>query len=92
MEAGELVAVWASDTGVPQRFEWGGHRYLVCGRPVPWVDRMPWWSRAAEVGTIQAPEQQMWRVTGMDAITGDVTCVDLAVEEPRWWRVTGIHQ
>ena len=94
METGDLVAVWASATGVPQRFEWQGRRFEVCGRPVPWIDRAPWWSRAAQVGTIQAPEQRMWRVAGMDTTTGEVTKVDLAVEvnESDWWRLTYVQE
>jgi len=90
MVVGDLVAVWANDAGVPQRFEWGGHQYLVCPRPVPWVDRAPWWSMT-ETGLISDVEQQMWRVSGLDTTTGEITRVDLAVEEPGWWRLSGVQ-
>ncbi|MDR0488812.1 MAG: DUF6504 family protein [Propionibacteriaceae bacterium] len=91
METGDLVAVWATETGVPQKFEWRGHSYVVCGHPVPWVDRLPWWSLGQE-GPLNALEQQMWRVSGVNPDTGHVTCVDLAVEEPSWWRLASIHE
>ncbi|MDR0784210.1 MAG: hypothetical protein LBE83_10705 [Propionibacteriaceae bacterium] len=88
---GDLIAVWSSDTGVPRSFEMSGHRYLVCGRPKAWIDYAPWWSLTAET-PLTSPQQPMWRLTGMDRLTGQTVQVDLAVEEPHWWRVTSIDK
>ncbi|MCL2736905.1 MAG: hypothetical protein FWD75_09820 [Propionibacteriaceae bacterium] len=89
-DLGELVPVWVSTAGEPTRFEWRDRRYAVSGRPVPWINREPWWTSASLVGSVQALTQHMWRVTGVDPATGESIHADLAVEDGSWWRLTHI--
>jgi hypothetical protein len=91
MEPFDMVAVWTALDGRPKRFECRGRVFIVCGTPVPWVERAPWWSVAIQADEVHCIEQQLWRVDGLDTTTGEVTRVDLAVEEPGWWRLATVH-
>ncbi|MDR2897065.1 MAG: hypothetical protein LBV30_10540 [Propionibacteriaceae bacterium] len=89
MDVGELIPVWLKD-GLPDRLEWRSRHWLVSRRPMPWIDRMPWWVTAAVDGEVHLGEQAMWRVQAIDPSSGDVVLMDLAVEEPGWCRVTAV--
>jgi len=92
----EPTVVWATPSGAPERLEWRGRRWLVCARPVPWIDRVPWWlgvPRAPKGGAAGLVEQPMWRVQAMDSSGSDVVGLDLAVGTTGdWWRVTRVYE
>lgn len=86
----EEVAVLASALGVPAQVRWRGRRYPVVGRPVPWIDRSPWWAWTAE-RLPKVVEQPMWTVRLADSATGDVVEADLSVIGGDWWRLERIR-
>jgi len=85
----EEVAVLAGTSGVPAQVRWRGHRYPVVGRPVPWIDRSPWWAWTAE-RLPQVVEQPMWTVR-LAAPTGDIVEAELSVTAGDWWRLERIR-
>jgi hypothetical protein len=92
----EPVVVWATDAGVPQRLEWRGREFLVCAKPTPWIDRVPWWqvaSRAPVGKGAELLEQPMWQVQALSTDADEVVRVDLAVgQEGDWWRVIRVYE
>ena len=82
----EQVAVLAGTSGVPSQVVWRGRRYPVVGRPVPWIDRNPWWALTAE-RLPQVVEQPMWTATLATPETGDTIEVELSVTAGDWWRL-----
>ena len=86
----EEVAVLAGTSGVPAQVRWRGRRYPVVGRPVPWIDRSPWWAWTAE-RLPQVVEQPMWTVHLAAPDTGDIVEADLSVTAGDWWRLERIR-
>ena len=86
----EEVAVLAGSSGVPAQVRWRGRRYPVIGRPVPWIDRSPWWAWTAE-RLPKVVEQPMWTVRMMAPDTGDIVEADLSVTAGDWWRLERIR-
>jgi len=84
----DLVATWWDDGGSPRRFEWRGRMWQVAGHPVPWIERVPWWTSWSQ--PVVATAQKMWRVVGLDAASGETVTVDLAVAEAGWCRLAGV--
>ena len=88
VDTDDLVPVWTGQLGEPTRFEWRSHQYAVSGRPVPWINRAPWWTTASMMGTVHTVTQRMWRVTAVNPVTGESIRADLGVEDGHWWRLT----
>jgi hypothetical protein len=92
----EPVVVWTTPSGAPQRLEWRGRRFVVCAKPTPWVDRVPWWrltTRAPAGAGGQLLEQPMWRVQAMALDDKEVVVLDLAVgTQGDWWRAMRAHE
>ena len=86
----EEVAVLASVSGAPAQVSWRGRRYPVVGRPVPWIDRSPWWILTAE-RLPAVVEQPMWTVSLVAPDTGDIVEADLSVLAGDWWRLQRIR-
>jgi hypothetical protein len=90
----EPAVVWTTAHGVPQRMQWRGREFLVCAKPVPWVDRVPWWQVAerapAGLGA-ELLERPMWQVQALSDDGADVVRLDLAVGED-WWRVIRMYE
>jgi hypothetical protein len=90
----EPAVVWTAPNGVPTKLEWRGRRFVVCARPTPWIDRVPWWRQVAGEPGAEAGgllEQPMWQVQATDG--EEVVRLDLAVGPPQdWWEVTCVYQ
>lgn len=76
-------------SGTPARVMWRGRDYTVVGRPVRWIDRVPWWTWTAE-RLPRIVEQPMWTVS-LAAPGGDVVEADLSVTEGDWWQVERVR-
>ena len=87
----EEVAVLASASGAPAQVRWRGCRYTVVGRPVPWIDRTPWWAWTAE-RLPAVVEQPMWTVRLAAPSTGDTVEADLSVVAGDWWRLERVRK
>lgn len=85
----EQVAVLAGTSGVPVQVEWRGQCYPVVGRPVPWIDRSPWWVWTAE-RLPKVVEQPMWTVRLITDMGATVEA-DLSVTDGDWWRLERIR-
>lgn len=74
------VSVATTPDGVPTRLEWNGRTFDVTRKPLPWVDRSPWWStttrapRGAGGGLL---EHLVYRLTVRDQ-AGHLVVVDAA--------------
>ncbi|MDR0847530.1 MAG: hypothetical protein LBN10_00570 [Propionibacteriaceae bacterium] len=91
---GDLVAVWTTPAGAPQRLEWGGCKFVVSAKPVAWIDRVPWWqlsTRAPNGSTGALLERLTWRVQAMSIDDGQTLTLDL-VPSPQndWWQVVQV--
>jgi len=86
----EPVAVRVGLSGTPAQVMWRGCRYQVVGRPVPWVDRAPWWTWTAE-RLPQVVEQSMWTVHLATPDGDGVVEADLSVVQGDWWRLERIR-
>lgn len=87
----EQVAVLAGASGAPVQVDWRGRRYRVVGRPVPWIDRSPWWVWTAE-RLPQIVEQPMWTVALATTGSDHIVNADLSVTDGDWWRLERIRQ
>jgi hypothetical protein len=80
------VSVATTPDGVPTRLEWDGRTFDVARKPLPWVDRSPWWSttarapRGAGGGLL---EHLVYRLTVRDQ-AGHLVVVDAARLEAGW--------
>lgn len=77
----DVVHVWVSASGSPERFVAAGRRYRVVSKPAMWLDRAPWWSvqrpgRAAP--TAADLEREIWRVRA--ALLDDGSEIDVDLE------------
>jgi hypothetical protein len=90
----EPALVWTSKTGVPRKLEWRNRRFVVSTKPVPWVNRVPWWqltNRAPSNGADVLAEQQMWQVQVLAVDNGQVFTLDLLTANGEW-RVTRVSE
>ena len=85
----EAVAVRVGVSGTPARVVWRGRDYKVVGRPVPWIDRLPWWTWTAE-RLPQVVEQPMWTVS-LAAPDGGIVEADLSVTGGDWWQIEQVR-
>lgn len=80
------VSVATTPDGVPTSLEWDGRKFDVARKPLPWVDRTPWWSttarapRGAGAGLL---EHLVYRLTVRDQ-AGHLVVVDAARLEAGW--------
>ncbi|GAA4925839.1 DUF6504 family protein [Nesterenkonia massiliensis] len=88
----DSATVWTTPEGAPARLVWGHRRFIVTDRPIPWIDRTPWWESLSRMpaGKADMQEQQMWQVQAT-AEDGQILIFDLAVMPGQQWPVTGIY-
>jgi len=86
----ESVAVRVGPAGAPVQVLWRGQNWQVMGRPVPWIDRLPWWTWTAE-RLPQVVEQPMWTVSLVMPGTDKVLEADLSVVQGDWWRLERVR-
>lgn len=89
----DTATVWTTAAGAPERLVWGGRRFVVVTKPIPWVDRTAWWESSPRVpvgGASQLLEQPMWQVQAKALDTGELLIVDLAVSEGQHWPITAV--
>lgn len=87
------ATVWVTETGAPERLAWRGRRFDVSAKPLPWIDRVPWWQSSPRVpsgGSGALLEQEMWQVQAT-AADGQILIFDLAQAVGPQWRVTAIY-
>lgn len=86
------ATVWTTPDGAPQRFVWQQRRFVVCAKPIPWIDRVPWWETSARVPVHGGAmvEQSMWQVQAKALDNGELLIVDLAASETSQWAVTAV--
>lgn len=83
----EMITLWFTPSGVPERMVWDGRRFLVTTRPILWLDRTRWWQQIGPVkkedsGSIDVP---VWRfeITPVDG-ESESQLVDVAERDGRW--------
>lgn len=83
----EMVTLWFTPNGVPERMVLGNRRYLVTNRPVLWVDRTRWWQgigpvKKEDANSIDVP---VWRfeISPVDGQDGP-QIVDVAKQDGHW--------
>lgn len=88
------ATVWTTAHGAPERLIWGGKRFIVVSKPIPWVDRSSWWDHSPRVPAGQTAadvlERQMWQVQIKSLETGEMLIVDLAVSDTAQWLITAV--
>lgn len=92
-QAQDSATVHMTAQGAPESFVWRGRRFDVVARPIPWIDRVPWWKTAARAPAGAAPlvlEQKMWQVQAAAADDGEIRIFDLAAGPGPQWPVTAI--
>lgn len=91
---GQVATVWSTPGGAPERFVWEGRRYVVVSRPIPWLERVPWWEQPAGTTprTDGAPvvERRMWQVEARALDTGEILTLDLAVGPGQRWSIVAL--
>ncbi|GAA1813256.1 DUF6504 family protein [Nesterenkonia flava] len=90
----DSATVWTASSGAPERLVWSGRRFRVSARPIPWIDRRPWWHTSTRVPagrSAEALEQRMWQVQATAEDDGQILIFDLAVAAGPSWPVTGIY-
>lgn len=91
---GQVATVRTTPGGAPERFVWEGHRYVVVSRPIPWLERVPWWdqpiSASSESGSTAVVERRMWQVEARDLDTGEILTLDLAIGPGQRWSIVAL--
>ncbi|GAA1119091.1 hypothetical protein [Nesterenkonia jeotgali] len=89
----DTATVWTTPSGAPERLVWGGRRFLVVAKPIPWVDRTVWWDLSPRVpvgGAAQLLEQPMWQVQAKALDIGELLILNLAVTDGQHWPITAV--
>lgn len=87
------ATVRTTTAGAPESLVWRGRRFDVIARPIPWIDRVPWWKTTARAPLGAGPlvlEQKMWQVQAAAADDGEILIFDLAAGPGPQWPVTAI--
>ncbi len=89
--ARELIQVWATDSGSPDRLFCDGRRWRVSDKPTLWIGRSDWWSiRGLGRPTAADLEQEMWSFRATADDDGEKRMFDVARDRAAntWWLVT----
>lgn len=91
---GKVATVWTTRDGSPEKFVWEGRRYIVVSRPIPWLERVPWWEQPSRTapGTDDAAvvERRMWQVEAKALDTGEILTLDLAIGPGQRWSIVAV--
>lgn len=86
----DLIQVWTTETGSPDRLVWGWRRWRVIDKPTLWIGRTDWWSiRGLGRPTAADLEQEMWSFRA-EAEDGERRMFDVARDRTAnaWWLIT----
>ncbi|WP_137802237.1 DUF6504 family protein [Kocuria sp. 2SI] len=89
----QVATVWRTPDGAPTTFMWDGRRFVVRSRPIPWVERIPWWEPADRAPKNTEPlvvERNMWQVQAKALDNGELLIIDLAAADGPLWSVTAV--
>jgi hypothetical protein len=86
----DLIQVWTTDAGSPDRLVHAGRRWRVSDKPTLWMGRIDWWSiQGLDRPSAADLEQEMWsfRATADD---GEKRMFDVARDRvsTTWWLIS----
>lgn len=85
----DLIQVWTTDTGSPDRLVHEGRRWRVTDKPTLWIGRTDWWTiRGLGRPSAADLEQEMWSFRAA-AADGEKRMFDLARDRSTgsWWLI-----